>query len=340
MNKKWDKKIDNPKFRRLYIPDVWSHVYGFSSFIGLIITIIITFFAFNNKSNNEDYQFTLISLLVTLGFVILIFFISVIYYNNRIKKLGEIPSDYHFYREQFESKEIIINQIAECSHIITHYFRNLDYTFQDILAKQEDNISNEEVLHAINIFDYFLINITTNLQSYFSQITNDNCSITIKLLNVESKEPYEVKTYFRDPVNFKKRRQTDDIHGTCYVDENTAFSIIMNPNYKNIYFFDDDLHSLHSNHSYKNPNPEWYNLYKSTLVVPISIVVAKNERLVLGFLSVDNFKGGLAVNSNKEYLFFVADLLYLAFDKFDRITKIAKNKNITNEKIDRYTKWN
>ncbi|MHC9088011.1 hypothetical protein ACXIHB_04770 [Tenacibaculum sp. IMCC1] len=340
----YTRKLKKPRYFTIHTPvDIWSHIYGLSSSIGLIITIGIIVYNYINPNENKDFNYILTILVFLLASVLFMFLISVIYYSNRLKKYSQIPADYSFLKEQTERHDIILNQICECSHIVTHYYRNLDFMLQDIIDKDEDVLKEDELISAINKFDYFLINITTNLQSYFSQITDDNCSITIKLLNfndsIEENEPL-VRTYFRDPVNFKKRRNSDSICSPCSVNDNTAFSIIMDSNYQNIYFSEDRLPDLYENHQYKNPNLDWHKYYHSTLVVPISIVTGKDSRIVLGFLSVDNFKGGLATNSNKEYLFFIADLLYLAFSKFNDIIELAKLKNLKNEKIDRYTNWN
>lgn len=340
----YTRKLKTPRYFAIHTPpDVWNHVYGLTSAIGLLITVCIIVYNYFNPSENKDFNYILTILVFLLASVLFMFLISVIYYSNRLKKYSQIPADYSFLKEQTERHDIVINQICECSHIITHYYRNLDFLLQDIIDKEDKSVTNVELISAINKFDYFLINITTNLQSYFSQITDDNCSITIKLLNfnkTDSDSVPLVRTYFRDPVNFKKRRNADSVCSPCSVDVNTAFSIIMDSNYQNIYFSEDRLPDLYSNHQYKNPNLDWHKFYHSTLVVPISIVTGKDSRSILGFLSVDNFKGGLATNSNKEYLFFVADLLYLAFSKFNSIIELAKTKNIKNEKIDRYTNWN
>lgn len=351
-----EKKGKNPYTRRLkkpfYFkifspPDIWSHVYGLSSAIGLIIAISAIVYTYINQSGdapNSDYNYILTTLAVLIAVILLIFFLSVLSFNKKIKLLSQIPAKYSYYEQEVIKNEIIVTQLCECSHIVAHYFRNLDFSLQEIIDKDEKDITDIELIDVINKFDYFLINIITNLQSYFSQVTDDNCSLTIKLLNFNDSstaiDDIFIKTYFRDPVNFKKRRETDNIYPHCGVFDNTAFAIIMDPSYKNIYFAEDDLTDLYNKHRYKNPNPEWHKYYHSTLVVPISIVTGKNERIILGFLSVDNFKGGLAHNSNREYLFFVADLLYLAFNKFDKIINLANNKNIKNEKIDRYSNWN
>ncbi|MFD0835950.1 hypothetical protein ACFQ0I_09255 [Mariniflexile aquimaris] len=340
----YQRKLKTPNFFMIQTPpDIWNHIYGLSSSIGLIITVIVIVYNYINPSENKDYNYILTILAMLLASVLLMFLISVIYYSNRLKKSSEIPANYSFFKEQYEKQDIIINQICECSHIITHYYRNLDFLFQNIIDADPTKVSEEDLVGAINKFDYFLINITTNLQAYFSQITDDNCSITIKLLNF-NREPNDtdtlVRTYFRDPVNFKKRRDADNSCSPCHVEDNTAFSIIMNPNFQNIYFSEDNLPDLYDNHQYRNPNPDWHKYYHSTLVVPISIITSLDNRNVLGFLSVDNFKGGLATNSNKEYLFFVADLLYLAFSRFNSIINLAQTKNIKNEKLDRYTNWN
>lgn len=343
-NNPYTRKIKKPVFFKIHTPpDIWHHVYGLTSAIGLLITVGIIVYNYFNPNTENNFNYILTILVVLLASVLLMFLISVIYYGNRLKKYSQIPADYSFLKEQTERHDIILNQLCECSHIITHYYRNLDFLLQDIIDIEENEVSDEALINVINKFDYFLINITTNLQSYFSQVTDDNCSITIKLLNFNSSDVTSkslVRTYFRDPVNFKKRRNSDTVCSSCSIDDNTAFSIIMDSSYQNIYFSEDNLPDLYDKHLYKNPNLDWHKYYHSSLVVPISIVTGANSRSILGFLSVDNFKGGLATNSNKEYLFFVADLLYLAFSKFNTIIELAKSKNISNEKIDRYTNWN
>lgn len=343
----YSRKLKSPSYIKIFTPpDVWSHIYGLSSAIGLIIAISAIVYTYINQSENPQdagYNYILTTLTILVAVILLIFLLSVLSFNKRIRQLSQIPAKYSYYEQEFIKNDIIVNQLCECSHIVSHYFRNLDFALQEIIDKDENDITDIELLDVINKFDYFLINIITNLQSYFSQITDDNCALTIKLLNyndsITNDDDIFIKTYFRDPVNFKKRREIDNINSHCGVYDNTAFSIIMDQSFKNIYFAEDNLTDLYNKHLYKNPNPEWNKFYNSTLVVPISIVTGKNERIILGFLSVDNFKGGLAHNSNREYLFFIADLLYLAFNKFDRIIKLATNKNITNEKIDRYSNW-
>lgn len=344
----YSRKIKKPTYIKIFTPpDIWSHIYGLSSALGLIIAISAIVYTYINQSENPEdsgYNYILTTLTILVAVILLIFLMSVLSFNKRIRQLSQIPAKYSFYEQEFIKNDIIISQLCECSHIVSHYFRNLDFSLQEIIDKDPKDITDLELIDVINKFDYFLINIITNLQSYFSQITDDNCSLTIKLLNYNDKvnndDDIFIKTYFRDPVNFKKRRDTDNINSHCGVYDNTAFSIIMDPSYKNIYFAEDDLTDLYNKHLYKNPNPEWHKYYNSTLVVPISIVTGQNERIILGFLSVDNFKGGLAHNSNREYLFFIADLLYLAFNKFDSVIKLAQTKKIKNEKIDRYSNWN
>lgn len=344
-NSPYNRRLKTPRYIKIVAPhDIWSHIYGLASFLGLVITVVILYYSYTYQTEDKDFKFVLLSLVSLLIAVLLIFFVSVLYFNKRIKKLGTIPELYNFYREEFQKQDIIVNQLSECSHIVAHYFRNLDISMQEVLDADQSSLTDDDIISVVNKFEYFLINITTNLQAYFSQITDDNCSITIKLINLHSDAALldlPVRTYFRDPVNFKKRREGDgENNGKCTIEQNTAFNIIMDNSFADIYFAEDNLDDLYNSHSYKNPNSNWYNNYKSTLVVPISIVTGRKERNILGFLSVDNFKGGLAVNANKEYLFFVADILYLGFSKFDRIIELATSKNIQNEKIERYTNWN
>lgn len=337
-NKHFGRKLNRPWLFKITVSsDIWSHFYGFLTVLGLVFTVLYTYFAFKEGIKDEEIWKIVLLLCSSLIVLLVVLIFNTRYFSRRVTELSQIPQDYNFLREEKDRFDIVLNQISECSHIITHYYRNINARLNQIL-ENPDEFKEPEILENLQRFDDFLINITANLKSYFTLITNDNCSITIKLLN---KENGYVKTFFRDPVNFKKRKDSDFYNnGKCHYSDNTAFEIIMDEKYSNIYFSEDDLTDLHNIFQYKNPNPIWYKYYNSTLVVPISMVLSSNDREIIGFLSVDNFKGNLASNANKEYLFFVADLLYCIFVTYSNVIKFAQSKGISHEKISRFANWN
>ncbi len=332
-------KISKYRFISINIPDVWTHFYGISSTIGLIITVVLLYKQYiDNKPN--DFNFVITTLLWLIFLILFLFFLIIVYYNTKLSKIENSTQELNKFKIQNIKKDILSKQNSECSHVIAHYYRNIEFEFQTIIDKYHqgkfEDIKQEELIYSIERFDYFLINVSSNLQSYFSQLTDDNCSVTIKLLN---KDDNSVKTFFRDPVNFKKRREMDRMKPLTNAFDNTATSIIIDKNFSNTYFADDDLNDLASKGRYVNPNNEWKKHYNATLVTPISFVEAENKRNTIGFLSIDNRIGGLATTSNIEYLFFVSDLLYSIFKKHDKIINIAKLKEINDDRIKRYTTW-
>lgn len=334
MSKHYGRKIKQTRLIRISTnSDVWGHFYGILTTLGLVITVIYSILTFKEGIKEEATGKVILLLSTSIIVLIIVFFFNSRYFNRKIQELSDIPKDYYFLKKEKDRFDIVLNQLSECSHIITHYYRNINVGYSHFINNQ-DEYKDKDIIDLVDRFNDFMINVTTNLQQYFTLITEDNCSITIKLLNNQTGN---VKTYFRDPVNFKKRR--DAGNGICHYSDNTAFEIIISPNYSNTYFSEDDLVDLHGIFQYKNPNHEWFKYYNSTLVVPISLLIEKDKRNIIGFLSVDNYKGNLAFNSNKEYLFFVSDLLYCAIDKFSTIVEIANEKGLEDEKISRFKDW-
>jgi hypothetical protein len=62
------------------------------------------------------------------------------------------------------------------------------------------------------------------------------------------------------------------------------------------------------------------------------MVLAKDKRKILGFLSVDNKNGRLATTENKEFLFGISDLLFNLFGKYQFFIKLANDEIEKNER--------
>ncbi len=236
-----------------------------------------------------------------------------------------------------------IHQVqSECLHTINHYYRNiaaeLDY-FTNCKVEEK----TEFVSDILKKTEYFMINSTASLQQYFSEVSGSQCAITIKQLSPDGRL---VKTFFRDPVNLKKRRNFESYYSDCQdypVDSNTAFELILSDEYANVYFASDDLQELYDEFQYKNSNDRWRQLYNATIVVPISIVEGQYDRSVLGFLAVDNLDGNLASKANVELLFAVGDLFYAFFVKLGELYSFAKKideKGEIDSLVEKYYCWN
>jgi hypothetical protein len=307
-------------------PDVWSHVYGIVSVVGLVLTITGGIFAI--VKGDDKHIEIVISLTCIICVIMIVFIISWLYYANRLKHLDTLPLKYHqvegYAVELFEEKK----HMAECLHTIAHYNRNLLNTLQKVDVSA---ITEKEFEELVDRFNSFLINITSSLRHYYTMASGAVCSVSIKITN---QDELLVKTYFRDPISLKKRRKSDNYYptksGAYNIFENTAFSIILDPSYSNVFFANDNLSELYHAHQYENSNPEWFNHYNATIVVPISIVTGSDERNIIGFITVDNNKGELNDTDKVEFLFAVGDLLYNVFEKYFEIcyfVDVNKKKN-------------
>jgi len=329
-----EDKIIKPQRVIRISTDIWNHIYGLLTLLSFVTAVISTYFTIKIQLTG-DTKLVLYSLVgIVISFMIMFVFYT-IYYQRKFKQFNDLPAQHEILKVEYENEVVANQQIAECTHNITHYYRNMLARIDGFLQNKQ-NYSKDDIEELIDRFDSFLINATTNLELYFSIATEDNCSITIKLLNKDGL----VKTYFRDPVNHKKRKMSDGSDsGLCHFSENTALDIILDPNHMNVHFAYDNLMELYNQHLYVNPNPNWHLLYNSTLVVPISMIIGENDRDTIGFVSVDNFKGGLSYKPHREYLFFIGDLFYNIFVKFSEVVKFAQFKQIDNEKIRRFSNW-
>jgi len=308
--------IKVPKFifkYKIYIGDIWSHIYGVFGFIGLLITIVYAYRTFINSQTSEITPI-IHSLTYSVIGVIALFTLSSLYYIIRLQKLRTYKNEFQDISDKYENQLLANKYQSDCIHNIIHYHRNINARlFQYIKDNQNDEKEKSIIKKR---FEDYLVVLTSNLQNYFSFITLDNCSVSIKLLD-ETKQ--NVFTFFRDPINLNKRKKSDINNDLYSINDNTAFKIIMDEDLTNTFFYCDNLQALYDNHEYDNSNPNWYKLYNSTLVVPISMVLEEGKRDVIGFITVDNFKGKLAEDPNKEFLFGIGDLLYNIFVKYKLI---------------------
>lgn len=329
-----------PKFifkKKIDLSDVWSHIYGILGVIGLAITIIFTYNSYKNESDKN-----IITVIKSLSFsvvvVTLVFVIVSAYYIRKMQKLRKYRTDFELEKSKLDRQYLVNQYQSECFHNITHYHRNIYARLQQFI-QDKDKYSKEEILFLLDRFDYYLIILTSNLQNYFSFVTSDNCSVSIKIVDKNKKF---VRTFFRDPVNLNKRKKSDSNYSNSKypILENTAFDIITNPNYSNVHFYDDNLKELSDSHSYNNSNTSWKDLYNATLVVPISMTLKEKNRDIIGFITIDNKKGNLATDVNKEFLFSVGDILYNIFIKYAEFINFASKNIKNNERIEAFKMGN
>lgn len=313
-----------------------SIVAGLASIIGLVINILYTYDAMKNKSLLE-YQ----SVIVTLGITTSLLLVSVIFliffYSRNLSKLGSLPGEYDKIRRKLLDTEILLKNSADYFHNIFHYYRNLLEKITQT-SKELDSLDETKLKNIFHEFDSFMKTLTSNLQSYFTLLTNDSCSVSIKILKDK-----KIKTFYRDPISYRLRKKSDKkIDGNDFVFnyyENTAFQVICSEDHKDATFLCDNLRKLKEENKYKNKNEEWEKLYNATAVVPINIKHHNGKRNIIGFVCVDNFKGGLDTSSVENFLCAISDPLYNLFVQYSKIAETSIKKGVTDERIESFANW-
>jgi len=314
---------------------------GLSSIISLSLTIVFTYYALTNKQF-ADFKEIIALLSVTVMALLISTIFLFVYYFKQVDKLKEMPYQVYKMRIESRNKDIKIQNSASYFHTISHYYRNLIYEFENYLSRYGE-LKKDDVDELLIHFDKFLNTFTSNLQSFMTLYTNDSCAVTIKIVNYSPSKEKLVKTFYRDPIHYRKRKKSDKgidnsdvIHN---VNDNTAFKIIASPKYKDTTFLCDDLKSLWESGVYENRTQGWMQLYNACAIVPINKRLPDNERNIVGFLCVDNFSGNLANSPAENYLCAVADMLYNVFVQFEKIVILANKLGVNNVRAKAYANW-
>jgi len=345
------------RIKEKVIANVWDHIYGVFTIVGFLISIGFTILSMVNNEKDPTLVRTVYVLTATIFILSFCFLFLVRHYRIRLSQLDEdIVRHNNIVLEQNKLRSAHTTQ-AETFHTISHYFRSATNDIDNFLFKASTgNIPDvSEYLLISQKCEYFFINITTCIRSYFNLITSTNNAVTIKIVgkkenNAQGKKEVEtwVKTFFRDPVSLKKRRiiekSYDNKSGRYLAKRNKAFEIILDEKK----FFDSHFacDNLPNEKDYTNENRIWANFYTACIVVPISIFIDKDKRNIIGFLTVDNKEGSLNSVANIEFLFAISDLFYSFFAKYIQMINFAAQKynfddNNTSEhtRIQRVLDW-
>lgn len=327
----------------LYVKDkairnIWDHIYGAFTVIGFLLSTGYTAISIINHEKETSLLQTTGVLTVTLLIMSICFLIIIKHYRIRLGKLDGLDVEFNEKIYELKRTRSALVAQAETIHTITHYYRAINNGMDNFISKlNNDKVPDiSEFSDVLQKSEYFLINFTSSVRSYFNLITGTNNAITIKIVgekeveNSNGKKEVEkwVKTFFRDPVSLKKRRIIEKIYktksGRYLAEKNKAFEIILDEKkYFDSYFASDNLAS---EKDYSNENKMWLEYYSACIVVPISIFIEKNERKIIGFLTVDNKEGNLNISSNIEFMFAISDLFYCFFAKYIEMIKFASLK--------------
>jgi len=304
-------------------------IFGIASVLGLVFTIIYTLASIYKGS----FDLSAISIIVSLGIVnSLLAVICIILTRDSYSLLGDKSnSDLSLFTTKnkinelttkLETKNEILKGVAFHMHNILDQLRDriAELTsFCDALLLDKDYIPEEaDIIDVLRITKQFNIYLVNNVKDIFDYLTQDNCSVCIKIIDISEDDEFIVSTLMRDTRSFRERKANDGLYNEPFPwYENTAFKKILGNNVPDSFYVSDDLKN---EQSYVNINCNWKNFYNATLVAPIRLNLSDlnheedMDANVIGFLCIDNFKGGFTSKASIEIMASIADSLYQYFN--------------------------
>lgn len=333
-----------------FLNELFTWVFGISSLIGLIIGIVpIAFLYFNGTSPElEALKIPFISMALSVSILSLSLVITNLYYGFKVNRLVTIPVEHYKIEEKLNSFIKINTAQSKLIHNVLHHLRYIIYSFRELnymVTKKKLKVDEIIATNTFNSLTQFLITLADNIKIYCDKVTQDDCSITIKLIKKIDNDIL-IKTFIRDSSSYRERKESDFIDAKhpkiYYATDNTAFNTICSPDFKDTKFISNNLKSLFDEGKYTNSNPKWNNYYNACAVIPISLVPNKekpHERVILGFLCIDNFKGKLDDKFFIDSISGISDILFILFFELDETVLHCQKSGVKHEQISKYVNW-
>lgn len=292
-------------------PENKELLFGYASILGTVVTIVFT--GYTISQSNTPFEST--ATIVALGILNVILVISSMFLTRRYyylqRDMIKLQNSFAPLVVENDKHKSIEKTFAKVLHNINHQARILiSKLYRDLLRVNFSKDRQREIA-----FQKYFIFLLDNIKEIFDILTSDQCSVAIKLLVPDDNpELTSVKTHYRDSISFRERRSVDGKMKSYHYFENTAFKTIIREDYPNTFYYCNDLAN---EKGYVNKNSDWNKFYNACLVVPISMPTTKEEnKVIIGFICVDNMKGGFDEAIAKNILASIADLNFLVYKVF------------------------
>lgn len=145
--------------------------------------------------------------------------------------------------------------------------------------------------------------LATKAAKTLSKQVGDDVGISLKILrnslSPEDTNPV-ISTLLRDSLSGRVRDHKKQVQNDFSYKENSAFAKIIDDS-KSRCFASNDLFSLAIAEEYNNSHEDWFELYNSTMVVPVYERTADKENII-AFVCADSMTGKLNSRWNIEYM--------------------------------------
>jgi hypothetical protein len=301
------------------------------SLLADITALVMIFYTVNHeKPWPRQFMWVSISLLISQSLLI---YVVLHAYRHKERAEQELKHAIDLADDMIEDEKAKVSQLEKTITILENrlktevlnqekmaeIFHNYAHKYRSIIT----NVYFNQGVDHYRTLKEFLVYMMANIKEIFDITSSDNsCAVCVKLL-----QGNDVRTLVRDSVSERPRSQTDGARVFDYR-RNTAFRTILDSNFKDSVYRSNDL----QNEIYENANLNWRKLYNATLVVPIRILLNEetNEARVIGFICVDNFKGGFT-RTSVDLLASFSDLLFHMWHLID--AKIAEQEQVGKNNI-------
>ena len=319
-----------------------SIFFGMSSVVGLLFTVVYTSISLYNQDFNISYFSIIITLALVNSLLAFVLFTQSANHYSMLRDKSDLDinalNDVQKIKilEKQLSKELLLkSEIAFIMHNIHDQLRDrmseLIYLNEALLKDKNRVASNSEILDNLRISKSFNMYIVNNIKDLFDKLTNDNCSVSLKMINgwVDDNDPI-ISTLIRDSRSYRERYSNDSLSNDPFLwHENTAFKNILSRARSDKFYVSDNLKD---ESGYVNINSNWKKYYNATLVIPIRLSLGDDsdselDESIIGFICVDNFCGRLDNSATKDLLASICDSLYLYFTYNMDFMELVKDRN-------------
>lgn len=305
-----------------------EYIIGYSSLAGFVITFVYTCFAIYN----QQWEVEFVTVVITLAVVNFLLVLTAIYSIRRYDKLLQEHSRSDSVIKKLDRRiqklsEDVVAEIAK-EGIIATVFHNFCHEYRKVVSEIKSDLTIDDYSlfnDRKGSFEKFIHYMVTNIKQVFDVLTNDSCAVSIKILDKE----LIVRTYVRDHISYRERSEIDRHLPKYNCQQNTAFKNILDPYCHDSYYLCNDLKQERERGYYDNANPNWPKYYNACLVVPVRLITKydhEEESNVVGFICVDNHKGGFDKNTGLNVLASFGDLCFHLFDLFNELANNAENR--------------
>lgn len=311
-------------------------VFGLSSLIGLVVTTGVMLFAVlegDYETQPKIMVFSLAAINLALAVVCVVLFrrSDALSRDNAVLRptVDTLNAKIQELENAINRKNSDFGEIADVFHSIHDQLRDKIFELYDahMSLLSGDKIKETELVDYERTNEMFYLFLLNNIKTIFDILTDDKCSACIKILEEgDSENEIMVRTFMRDSGSYRERKSSDKSICQYPYYENTAFKRIFSPDIPDGYYASDDLAS---ERTYINMNKNWRKYYNATLVCPIRLESISDRKLVLneysviGFICIDNFKGGLNNHTSVQLLAAISDSLYNHFSLFNELKNVS-----------------